>query len=257
MKFLLLLCLTVSAAVADKQRVIGGDVASDGMWPWQLSHRNVGSHTCGASLIRPTWALSAAHCVGGNINGYVMIAGTNQRSCPGNACEQRQVNLVVRHANFQNVGLLGFPNDISVIRWANPITDQPGKIQLATMATENNQVGRLCYISGWGRMSANGALPENLQQAKIDLLTTSECSTMWSPTPVTDNQVCIYDRATQARGACNGDSGGPLVCQLDSGSWELVGITSWGRTGCSTDYASVYTRVSAYIDWILTQINNN
>jgi len=252
---LVLLCLTLPAVLSDRQRVIGGSNAANGAWPWQLSHRNLGSHSCGACLIRANWALSAAHCVGGAVGAYVMIAGTNQRSCPGAACEQRSVDRVVRHPDFQNIGLRGFPNDVAVIHWANPISEASGRIQFATMATTADQIGRLCYISGWGRMSANGALPENLQEARIDLLSTNECSAMWTPTPVTDLQVCIYDRATQARGACNGDSGGPLVCEKNGG-WELVGVTSWGRTGCATDFPSVYTRVSAYYDWVNEQIGS-
>jgi len=253
MKIFILLCVLLPVALAN-QKVIGGSDAANGAWPWQVSHRNGGSHSCGACLIRANWALSAAHCVGGAVGLYVMIFGTNQRSCPGNACEQRNVDRVTRHANFQNSGAVGFPNDVAVIHWASPLAEVAGRIQYVNMARTADQVGRLCYISGWGRMSSNGALPENLQEARIDLLTTSECADMCRPTPVTDNQVCIFDRATQARGACNGDSGGPLVCQLGSGQWELVGATSWGRTGCGTTFPSVYTRVSAYYDWVITNI---
>jgi secreted trypsin-like serine protease len=253
MKILLLLCLAIPALNAEN-RVIGGSNAANGAWPWQLSHRNGASHSCGASLIRPRWALSAAHCVGGAVGAYQILAGTNDRLCPGGACQQRGVSQAIRHPDFQNIGLRGFPNDIAVIQLASDILEQAGSIQYATLATTADQVGRLCYISGWGRMSDGGALPVQLQEAQIDLLTTAECSTMWAPTPVTDLQVCIYDRVTQARGACNGDSGGPLVCFVPGGTWELVGATSWGRTGCSTAFASVYSRVSAYHGWILGQI---
>ena len=41
-----------------------------------------------------------------------------------------------------------------------------------------------------------------------------------------------------------GDSGGPLQCREDEDSdWELVGLTSWGMSGCSTRYPSVYAKV--------------
>nr|BAL43181.1 serine proteinase [Enchytraeus japonensis] len=252
MKFFVV-CLLLPALVAGG-RIVGGGDADNGEWPWQLSLRNLGSHSCGASLIRPNWAVCAAHCVGSSPSAYTIIAGTNQRSCPGNNCEERRANSATRHEDFQNIGLLGFPNDISIIHWVDAIAESSGSIQYVPLATTADQVGRNCYITGWGRLYGNGPIPENLQEAHIDLLTTAECSTMWSPTPVTDSQVCVFDKATQARGACNGDSGGPLVCELSSGSWELVGATSWGRSGCSTDYPSVYTRVSAFNSWILNQI---
>lgn len=49
-----------------------------------------------------------------------------------------------------------------------------------------------------------------------------------------------------------GDSGGPLNCQNTDGSWAVHGIVSFGSSaGCNyPKKPSVFTRVSAYIDWI-------
>ena len=46
-----------------------------------------------------------------------------------------------------------------------------------------------------------------------------------------------------------GDSGGPLVCNHE-GEDILAGLTSFGISGCSTDYPSVYTRVAEYVEWV-------
>lgn len=48
-----------------------------------------------------------------------------------------------------------------------------------------------------------------------------------------------------------GDSGGPLNCPYE-GHWEVAGIVSFGSAlGCNTlRKPTVFTRVSAYIDWI-------
>jgi secreted trypsin-like serine protease len=78
--------------------------------------------------------------------------------------------------------------------------------------------------------------------------------------PINSDSTCafsIYDPLTQIcagdinliKGSCRGDSGGPLMKQVD-GSWTLVGIVSYGDIGCSG--FGVYTKVSAYYDWITT-----
>lgn len=46
-----------------------------------------------------------------------------------------------------------------------------------------------------------------------------------------------------------GDAGGPLHVKSWRGQYYLVGITSFGR-GCAGEIPGVYTRVSAYLDWI-------
>lgn len=56
---------------------------------------------------------------------------------------------------------------------------------------------------------------------------------------------------------CSGDSGGPLLCKDDfTGSWVAQGIVSYGSLYACSETAknqrlhAVYTRVSAFLDWI-------
>lgn len=42
-----------------------------------------------------------------------------------------------------------------------------------------------------------------------------------------------------------GDSGGPLTV-----NGKLIGLVSWGMGCASTEYPTVYTRVTEYVHWI-------
>lgn len=50
----------------DDSKVVGGNTASEGQFPYQISLRNrKNQHFCGGSIINEQWILTAAHCVDG------------------------------------------------------------------------------------------------------------------------------------------------------------------------------------------------
>ena len=43
-------------------RIVGGENARQGDWPWQASFHWMNRHWCGGTLINEEWVMSAAHC---------------------------------------------------------------------------------------------------------------------------------------------------------------------------------------------------
>jgi len=119
-----------------------------------------------------------------------------------------------------------------------------------------------CILAGWGRSRAgdyrdpaNNIQQDILQEVHIENIPLEECQE-WAHNhkdmtglKVTENNICVHSRSNETSGAaaCHGDSGGPMMCGDDLD--KLAGVTSFGHPFCE-DTPSVYTRVSAYKQWI-------
>ncbi|GLD46108.1 transmembrane protease serine 11D-like protein [Lates japonicus] len=43
-------------------RIVGGQEAPEGAWPWQVSIQIVSRHHCGGTILNSLWVLTATHC---------------------------------------------------------------------------------------------------------------------------------------------------------------------------------------------------
>jgi len=246
MMHFLTFCLVLGVCGAGRAgaSVVGGDNANIANHPWQASLRNSGNHVCGAVLITSTKAVTAAHCGGGAIAAYEVVAGTTERTEQTCAtCAMRPALTFARHPNFANNPAVGYPNDIGVVSFYSIAHNV--NIQYATMATDEDGdfVGASSIVTGWGRQTAGGPLPTTLQEGALTVVSNEECVRTWGAQRINDGHVCAVADTVSF---CGGDDGGPLV----SGE-HFIGIASWNEASCSPNFPAVFSRISFFRDWIL------
>ncbi|XP_042637226.1 ovochymase-1 [Orycteropus afer afer] len=103
-----------------------------------------------------------------------------------------------------------------------------------------------CMTAGWGTTEPHrGETSKIIQQAKVPLISIASCRSYWG-LDIKNTNIC---GGAAGSSSCMGDSGGPLQCAED-GQYKLIGIVSWGSSNCHPSAPSVFTRISAYRDWI-------
>ncbi|XP_077339825.1 chymotrypsin-like elastase family member 1 [Lithobates pipiens] len=237
----------------ENARVVGGTNAAKNAWPWQVSLQYISGsswyHTCGGSLIRANRVLTAAHCVD-RVATYRVVLGEHNLSANDGTEQVISVSAKRIHASW-NTNNVAAGYDIAVLHLAASATLN-SYVKLATLPADGTVLANNynCIISGWGRTTTGGSLPSILQQAPLPVVAHSTCSTSsyWGST-VKTTMVCAGGNGVQA--GCNGDSGGPLNCAV-GGGYQVHGVTSFvSSLGCNAYLKpTVFTRVSAYISWI-------
>uniref|UniRef100_A0A8C0JAY3 Peptidase S1 domain-containing protein n=1 Tax=Chelonoidis abingdonii TaxID=106734 RepID=A0A8C0JAY3_CHEAB len=171
------------------------------------------------------------------------------------------VSQLIIHSDYNPIS---FASDIALVHLFTPVL-YTAYILPVCLPDRNDSIanGTLCWVTGWGDIQTSGKTlpaPRTLQEVQVPLIDVEMCNDLYSKPitgspgsrPVKDGMVCAgYPEG--GKDSCQGDSGGPLVCS-QAGSWFLIGIVSWGD-GCALPYRpGVYTRVSAYSDWIQQQL---
>lgn len=232
-------------------KIVNGHTSNPGQFPYTvLLHitRATSTGVCGGSVLSNVWILTAAHCAANSrhIDVHLGAQSLNNFTEPNRVVISADLSASIIHPGFnQWFGA----NDLALLR-LNVMVQFTKYIQPVSLPSDNRDlfVGRTVVASGWGRMYTQAEHHANqMQWAKLAVITNAECLKFLSPLSVRDTALCAQGALGES--VCNGDSGGPLV--LDADRNILVGVTSFGhRSGCDLGFPQGFSRITSYLTWI-------
>ncbi|XP_069683027.1 trypsin-1-like isoform X2 [Periplaneta americana] len=201
-------------------------------------------HICGASILNENWALTAAYCMqSSDLSFLTLHAGSIYLSSGGTI---HNVSEFIVHENYDWYD--SFINDIAVVKVSNPFQIDGVDVKPVSLPPQGQTPAddTLATVIGWGQLEEFGPYSDTLQRINVSIVNHDQCNSIYESNSehVYDSQICA-GVPQGIGGTCRGDDGGPLF--IDG---NVVGLVSWSRYCARPEYPTVYTRVSAYIDWI-------
>ena len=184
-----------------------------------------------ATLIAPTWAVTAAHVERGTRSKIVTFEGVPY-----------PIAAVFAHPEWTEMG----PHDIALIQLGSPVTG----VTSAGLYTARDEAGQAVTFVGHGGTGTGLTGPRTEDGRRRAATNTVErADAAWLH--------FTFDappKATDLEGISGpGDSGGPAFIRKD-GQWLVAGISVFGQPGAkgrgTYGAREGYSRVSSYAEWI-------
>ncbi|XP_055643804.1 uncharacterized protein LOC129779998 [Toxorhynchites rutilus septentrionalis] len=221
---------------------------------WTLANGTV-DWKCGGSLIWENYVLTAAHCTldNGVAPDVARFGDINILSDDDDQyAQQLKIVEIFTHPEYRFSTVY---NDIALLKLETNVTLHPTVVP-ACLWTDKEVRFPTLEATGWGNTGFAQERTPTLLKVGLKPVNNTECNKIYDGSNrrfrdgIRDQeQICAGDERMDT---CPGDSGGPLqVKLLHNGKMSpfVVGITSFG-TACGLSTPGVYTRVSAYFDWI-------
>jgi secreted trypsin-like serine protease len=273
------------AQADDNEMIVGGKVAPEGKYPWQVriyASMNDDRGRCGGAIIAPQWVLTAAHCVVADPVATENVKPVDSVVIGYGSVDRTQTKKVESDKIIVNPDYLAKGSnshaDVALVKFKDPIVDaKPIELANAEMTKKLLTPGATVTVTGWGavwnpddknvlamlsQLTAGADLgdklnyPLKLHQVEIQVMDNESCKIVLqgSGTEIVDSSICALQPGSR-KNACYGDSGGPLMASPKPRTFVQVGIVS---RGCGNmDLPNIYTRVASFLDWINSTMASN
>ncbi|MCA1655042.1 MAG: trypsin-like serine protease [Pseudonocardiaceae bacterium] len=217
--------LSATSAHADQPGTVGPAIIDGGnatSGPWAARLFVDGNEACSATIVAPTWILTAEHCVVGG--GTLTFHIGNLDQTQGEAATGVAVHL---HPTA----------DLALVQLDRAVSATYSPLGNADAV----EVGETVQVYGWGATCTDR--PENQCQSQLLKVANVRVSSVSCADYRGGTAVCVnrVDGIT-----AGGDSGGPMFAAAADGASVQVGVAS------TSDRQSIaaYTNVTVYRDWI-------
>ncbi|XP_046975030.1 coagulation factor VII isoform X1 [Vanessa cardui] len=257
-----------------QRRIVGGDDAGFGTFPWQAYIR-IGSsrcnmlmsifeligwkqcwiERCGGSLISRRHVVTAGHCVARAQPRHVRVTlgdyviNSAAEPLPAYTFGVRSIKV---HPLFKFTPQAD-RFDVAVLTLDRNVHYMPHIAPICLPERGSDFLGQYGWAAGWGALSPGSRLrPRTLQAVDVPVLDNRVCERWHRANGI---NVVIYPEMLCAgyrgggKDSCQGDSGGPLMLER-AGRWYLIGVVSAGYSCASRGQPGIYHRVAHTVDWI-------
>ncbi|XP_011494097.1 PREDICTED: trypsin-1-like isoform X1 [Ceratosolen solmsi marchali] len=262
----------VSTASGTVLRIAGGENAKPGQYPYYVSlyykeifGENVDSF-CGGAILNHQWIITAAYCIYSvnNIDDiFIKVGSINYRKY--SVTEQiSKITTSFAHPEYSSPA---GPYDIGVMKVEIPFVfnEFVAPINLPKPETIPTGSGTVTGL-GFLKYIIEPYLPDSLQAVTLPIINNDECQTLIEELLGDNaNELNLLDKlrfcsgpTKKNQGYCLNDTGDPFTTK-ENGKDVLIGIATFGfAADCKTPgVPSIYTRVSAFNDWIQESISTN